>query len=408
MPRPLPPLSLPRIPDPFLAFLAQLAQGQFGRAAPDDRTLAAAVQDVSRRYTRDRAQLMDSQGDPASLSARLRFFLPRDMYKVWGPLTELVQLQAAPQRDTLRVLDLGAGLGTTSLGLATFAAKHSLCEQLHITAVDSDAAALTLLSKVLSQAKGLTLPTLQVHQQARTLEVDSQLPRGPFDVILCGLALNEILLPLPLEARTEAGATFLTRLCQQLDDDGCLIVIEPALRQEARTLSAVRDVLVGTPTAPHIFGPCLGTAPCPMLTRKRDWCHERLPAELPGQLGDLSRAAGLRDEGLTYSYLTLRKRPLNLATLADADQRPYRIVGGPVGSKGKTEYTLCGQQDAPRLLRLDRHRDRKNDPLKTVGRGTLLGLGPLDALPEPGASTVRLKPGVEAPALLTWEKHQED
>ena len=94
-------LFVPAIPASFLDALAKLSRECFGRAAPQNAVLAAAVSHVSRRYTRDRAALMDSQGDPTSLTARLRFFLPRDLYKLWGPLSELWAAQAIERSEAI-------------------------------------------------------------------------------------------------------------------------------------------------------------------------------------------------------------------------------------------------------------------------------------------------------------------
>src|SRR5580700_2681488 len=76
----------------------------------------------------------------------------------------------------------------------------------------------------------------------------------------------------------------------------------------------VRDAVLSTPaTAPPssrspvtVFAPCLHAAPCPALARDSDWCHEDLDVDLPGWLVPVAKAAGLRHEGLTFSYLVLR------------------------------------------------------------------------------------------------------
>ena len=398
-------LSLPEIPDAFLQALAALARERFGRAAPEGRVLGAAVNHVSRKYTRDRAALMDSQGDPTTLTARLRFFLPRDLYKLWGPLSELLAADCVPKRRSLRVLDVGAGLGTSTLGLATFVHAHGLCESLHVTAIDSDEQALSLMSRLVSRPCGLDLPTLALDVLRKQLDSRASLPEGPFDVIICGLSLNEILLPLSALERPTQGAEFLRTLCLKLSPDGVLIVVEPALREEARALSAIRDILVVSDGSPHVFAPCLGCASCPMLARERDWCHERLPATLPPELSELSRVAGLRDEELTYSYLTLRTQPRDLAVLAPAGQRVYRVVGGPVITKGKREFLLCGATHAPRLLQLTRHRVSRGDPLDVARRGTVIAVAGETKGQSP--NVLRAGPELCVQSLLHWEKRAD-
>jgi hypothetical protein len=66
--------------------------------------------------------------------------------------------------------------------------------------------------------------------------------------------------------------------------------------------------------------------------------------DLPEWLIPVARAAGLRFEGLTFSYLVLRRGG---PTLADAlSARPgsgrLRVVSGVMRTKGKSEVFLCG------------------------------------------------------------------
>src|SRR3712207_8562489 len=56
-----------------------------------------------------------------------------------------------------------------------------------------------------------------------------------------------------------------------------------------------------------VFAPCLHAASCPMLAIETEWCHEDLAVDLPPWTVPLARAAGLRWQGLTFSYLVLRK-----------------------------------------------------------------------------------------------------
>lgn len=82
-----------------------------------------------------------------------------------------------------------------------------------------------------------------------------------------------------------------------------------------------------------------------MLERERDWCHEDLAErELPPWLIPVAKAAGLRWEGPTYSYLVLRNdgRTLRDALALREGEAAARVVSWPLRTKGKTEVTLCG------------------------------------------------------------------
>src|SRR5690606_8661717 len=89
-----------------------------------EEALVRAITEVSRIYTRSRDDIADFGGTPWALAARLAFFLPRDLLKVTMPLMALSRMGAFPgDGDTLRVLDLGAGLGGSCLGVAAYAAQ---------------------------------------------------------------------------------------------------------------------------------------------------------------------------------------------------------------------------------------------------------------------------------------------
>ena len=398
-------LTLPDADPRFLDTLARLAREEFGKAAPEGSVLAAAVQRTSLRYTRMRGDMDATHGEPAALTARLRYFLPRDLFKVWGPLAELSVMNALPQQESPRLLDLGAGLGTTSLGVGSFLHAHQRCQKVHVVALDADAIALKLCKRLLQAPDGLPSAPFQVTTANRCLTLDGPLPAGPFHLITVGFALNELLHGMPEAEQVRAGAAWLTRLCTLLTDDGAVIVLEPALREPARTLQAIRDRMVEQATngGPRIFAPCLGTRPCPLLARPRDWCHERLPLRFPAPLAELAREAGLREETITYSYLTLRNHAGSLASLAAADARPYRVVGGPVASKGKVEYALCGVHDAPALIQLTRDRKHADDATDALRRSTVISLqqdgGAADARPR-----LRLTQESRLQLLLHWTK----
>jgi ribosomal protein RSM22 (predicted rRNA methylase) len=331
---------------------------------PFDRTGDALVHEIrqlSERYTRRGGAIRDAAVERA---ARLRFFVPRDLPKVMGPLAELSDAGALPAARRWRVLDLGAGMGTTSLGAAALAARlPEPPEALDVLAIEREAA---LLDVMRALAEGATREKLVVPMTLRAQTLDltrGELPAGTFDLILMGLSLNELWPDAP--DAIERRAALCASLIERLADDGSLIVIEPALHDTTRALMAVRDALQGQ-GAP-IFAPCpAGTAQCPLLLRERDWCHEELPLALPPALAELAKRAGLRFEGLSYAYITLRRG----ASLSERLDGAARVVGGPIASKGRRELQLCTGGRMRRLNVLDRDGDR----LATARRGTVLSV----------------------------------
>lgn len=372
------PLTPPPVEPPWIALVDDVASSVLG---PDDRSgraLAAQVATLSRVYTGREGDLSDAVDARA---ARLRFWLLRDLPKIEGPLAELDPLPPGP---TWRLLDLGAGYGTTTLGVARLAHRAGI-ERLEVTAVEQDGNALDAFRALARQApeRDLTCPiTLDVERADVTSLDPARL--GRFDLITLGLSLGEVF-GTDEGSEVEAEA-WLRRLADQLSPNGALVVLEPALKTHARALQRLRDRFVADTDGPRVHGPCFTDAPCPLLRRERDWCHSQLPLPLPEALAPIAEAAGLRRTRLTYAYLTLR------AEEPRADR--WRIVGGPVKTKGKTEWDVCGPAGLVRLRRLKRDVKAESSPLDELERGAVLRI---DAPLEDGGS-LRVRGEVDCPS----------
>ena len=125
-----------------------------------------------------------------------------------------------------------------------------------------------------------------------------------------------------------------------------------------------------------------------MLVREHDWCHEDLSVDLPDWLVPIARAAGLRFQGLTFSYLVLRRDGASLASLHAAPSL-LRDVSGVRRTKGKTERILCGRTAGMeaggglRAMRLDRAESESNAAWDEAERGDVLSFEPPLVLERP-------------------------
>jgi ribosomal protein RSM22 (predicted rRNA methylase) len=380
-------LRVEAVPERVLALIDAVAAAELRGHDLAGAALVAAVQRVSEAYRRQAGTPADLHGDRAALCARLRFFLPRDLPKIQAPLAELAAVDALSRARTLRVLDVGAGLGTTSLGTALFALEQLGIERVQVDAFDRDAAALAIAARLAKAAASDLNLALELTPIATPLgPALFKRARPPYQLIVLGFVLNEL-----GDAQADAVAhhqQWLARLCELLAPDGALIVLEPALRATSRTLQQVRGLFAAAHGPPYVFAPCLHRGACPLLERERDWCHEQLPLALPPRLAQLARAAGLRTEDLSFSYLTLHRAARSLAEL-DPAARLVRVVSAPLRSKGKLEVAVCGAGDTRKLRRLDRHANDENGALGDVHRGHVLRL----TEPAEQATTVR---GVDA------------
>jgi ribosomal protein RSM22 (predicted rRNA methylase) len=368
-------LPIEPVPQTLLDAIARTARERFGGHDLDGASLARAVRQVSEAYTRVSGSPAQVAGDRDALCARLKFFLARDFPKVQAPLAELASVSAFPSARELRVLDLGAGLGTSGLAAAGFALTQAGTARVRIDALDRDAQALDIAARLSALWSASAGHAIELRTQRVPLARAALTSlRGAYDLIVVGFVLNELAEQgegASEAERVEAHHALLRSLAGLLSEDGALIVLEPALRETSRALQRVRSLFAAEGGPPFVFAPCVQRGDCPLLVRERDWCHEQLPLALPVPLVAVARAAGLRTSDLSYSYLTLTRADRSLAEL-DPERRGYRVVSSPLRSKGKVELLLCGPGAPRRMQRLDRALSPNNAALDGAGRGCIV------------------------------------
>jgi len=327
------------------------------RAALGDAPLATAaltraIVDRSRRYTSERDRsASDRTGD---LAARAMFFTIADAMKLAVPLGELAGRGALPAGRPLRIVDLGAGCGAMSLGaIAALPADVAI----DIVAIDRDTAALAIAGAAvaeLTRRRGVAA-AFATHDGD---VVRAALPAA--DLVVLGSVLNEL--------ASDARLPLILRALAAIGDDGAVIIIEPALRDTARALHELRDAVLGGGRG-HVFAPCTRTAaPCPALADPDDWCHEDRALQLPRRTAELARLTHLRDSGMKFAYLVLRRQPLALVDAAPA----WRVVSAAMPAKGKLEVIGCSAAGRVPLRLLRRHRSADNRGFEAAERGDVV------------------------------------
>lgn len=347
----------------------------------------------------------------AALAARARFFFLRDLPKVSLPLDELREVRALPKRPAWRVLDVGAGLGAMAFGVAHAAKRHNLCESLDVVAIDHDPRSMAWMSAFAQQIekneelRNEFVPT-RVSVRSLNVATDPLQSLGEFDLIVCGFVLNELFENDDKARAVEQRVLLLQRLAATLAHDGTLLILEPALKHTSRNLQRVRDQISASNEL-NVFAPCLRKGPCPMLTSERDWCHESIPYALPERAALLARAAGLRYEGLSFSYLTLRRdgqRLRNTWSIPDG-RMPFRTVSDPLPSKGKHELFGCGDAGRVRLTLLTRDETDANHAFVNSHRGDIFEI---DTPAEVAAETYEIKKKIVAAEAVTLLRDAQD
>jgi hypothetical protein len=170
------------------------------------------------------------------------------------------------------------------------------------------------------------------------------------------------------ELPAEAALALVNRAFAAIADDGAVIAIEPALRDTSRGLHAIRDAMIAG--GAHVFAPCTRRCvPCTALIDPDDWCHEDRALDLPPITRELARLTHLRDSGMKFAYLVLRKQPLDLV---DAGPTAWRLVSAPFIEKGKHEVIGCSERGRYPLRLMKRHRTEDNRDFERADRGDVV------------------------------------
>ena len=369
--------------------------------------LAPRIAELSQAYNGGLAG--DGSRVRVPLEARLAFSFARDVPKGAGAVRELVRTGAlvVPADRPLRIVDLGAGLGAMTWGIgralaASTRAPDAAPVRIEALLVDEDAEALAAAAALaeegakLLESDGQGAPRLTLRLRKERITQGMKLPEA--DLVVLGHVLSELDVAMDPSARVTRHAALLADLLGRVvAPDGALIIVEPALRERTRHLHAVRDLLVRDGIT--VFAPCLHALGCPMLATEGEWCHEDLPVDLPSWVAPLARAAGLRWQRITFSYLVLRRDGRRLfdaasvpAAVGSADPSAarvhLRVVSELMRSKGKAEIFACTAEGARvRMRRLDRDAVADGQGAKattaweSLGRGdvvTVAGTAPVD------------------------------
>ncbi len=294
------------------------------------------------------------------------FFTITDAPKVSVPLAELADAGALPAARPLRITDLGAGCGAMTLGVIGAMRELGDDRALEVIAIDRDAAALEVARAAIQDYTGRSGTSTRF---ATRVEDATRAPLPAADLVLIGTMLNEL--------APDAALGVTERAIASLSQDGALVVIEPALRPTSRALHALRDHVIERGIA-HVFAPCTrAVAPCPALADPDDWCHEDRPVELGPRTRELARLTHLRDRGLKFSYLVLRR----MAGVVGGDPRGLRIVSAVHAQKGKSEAVGCGRYGWVPVRLLKRNRSAATRAFVEAARGDVVRV---DAEPEAG------------------------
>ncbi len=299
------------------------------------RVLAEALMELSDMFTGQKPMRPGYMSKPSLRAAYTHYYLPVHYLKVRRVLDEL----ATYATINGPALDYGCGPGTGALGIGK-----------------GDVDLFDIVDEAYDDADFLIRSFTKI--QPRLLSTE---PTGRYKLIVAANVLAEM-----ADTRTLRGLAD-----RNLEPDGYLVIIEPALKSTTQRLMAWRDELAAAGFT--IAAPCLRQSPCPMRASPDMWCHEDVPWNRPSIVGELDQRTGLNKESIKYSYLVVTKTG---ATLASRNVG-HRVVTDLHRGHGRCWTALCGREGA--LCNADmlmRHRDEMRHDFFRARRGDLLAIDP--------------------------------
>ena len=292
--------------------------------------LAADVQRLSTMFTSERGSRERTyMRDPALRRAYLGFFVPHNVARIALLLQRARGEGLLPDRETPRVVDVGAGPLTGIL--ACWAVYGRLGPS---WGVDLSRAALEDGQELLA-AVGADVASLTLWDKSLNAPPGTWLPVGDVDVIIAANVLNELSDPRMPDLRLRV----VDACVKALLPGGRLLVVEPSMRVEARSLMTVRDEIVEAGDVAAVLSPCRGAERCPLLLTRGDWCHGEVPwGAHPPAYRELEKAVKLRKDLLSSTHLLLGRPD------EDAPVTGLRLVGGVMRAADRELRYACGRE----------------------------------------------------------------
>ncbi len=305
-----PPIDVRTYPEalaaPFVARANALVPGCTPREAVLRLDRAAGA--LSDLFTADRPARFDDYA--TSEEARLAYallFAPQTWVRVRFPLAEALELRGwtPPEAGTIRVLDLGAGIGAAGLSAAQLLRARFPDRDVELVALDHSAAALSELGPWREGAgpllAGIRTKTL-VHDLARGPGGLGGAP--PFHVLVASFAWNEAF---PAASDAEAAAA-LGAWATRLHVGGLFVLVEPAIRALAERLRRLAAAAVAAGGL-HVLGPDLDGKVDLSTIGGRFHDHEARRWAPPQSLRWINARLRRSLTELTFSWVTLSPRP---------------------------------------------------------------------------------------------------
>lgn len=316
-------------------------------AGSSSYALAAAKQDFSNverlwsSFTVNRGDLRSYLHHPAKGRAAylLGFHLPNMLrcQRVWQRMNSQWHLaeHLKKTQQLVQVIDVGCGTGAISQTLVSELLTAGVeSNRIWATGFDKNPSFLDCYREAMAQLidpQHISAGKMDFRQ----FEPDELVIPADRTTILClGYVTNE------LSGRSHQGKK-LERLIQRVLSipSGMVVMLEPANQEPSRQSMANRE---GILQHGAVVYPCSHSKPCPMLSRKKDWCYSSFPWSPPRFISYLDKRLGIDRSTLKTCAFIYASQALH-CKLQTHSMNKKVIVGMPLNKQGRREFLLCSE-----------------------------------------------------------------
>ena len=254
-------------------------------------------------------------------------------------------------KQSVSVLDVGSGPGPASAAVCDFINEKNKNAFIDLTLFDSSEKALDLAKKIfLLDFKNVNVKVKKVNLENQKNVLESIEKNKKYDVIVMSHALNELWKE--KDNAVNLRFEFLKILCENLCDEGILILNEPALLKTSRSLIALKDLLCKKNFS--VVSPCCffeeNVYPCPaLLSGENQTCHAAFEWNLTEPVLSLSKYAHLDREQVKMSYFVFRKnRKQKICSTFNINSENLQgvvVSDGMLNKSGRVRYLICNGKE---------------------------------------------------------------
>ena len=297
------------------------------------------------------------------------YFHISTMMRAYTVIGEMFKRGIWPQKANT-FMDLGCGSGGSLWALGMYAKQNNIPIN-EVYGLDHNLHILKDAKKLWSrfiQKFDIKAPEMTTYKQDLMNIQKLETPHfyHKVDMVFCSNVLNEF----SQMSEVSKLTLFKTIALHVLKKDGMLVIIEPALSKTARNLMEMRDLFLENIAAEAPI-PCGHESSCPMLKNPKDWCHFEIVWEPPMMRKKIENSMNMNSGVLKYAYLVFKKK--SMVAKPQSDRKKFRALSPALKSGNGYCVLLCSEADV-----LSLYFDKKDKMLKSIQRGNLVELGPVD------------------------------